>query len=120
MNNGRSKSGLFLIELLVVITVFALCAAFCVRIFTSAYLAGIKSRDVSRALNIAKSAAEAYKVTGDAARSASLAAGEDQFTVYFTPVEDAPVPTCVISVVLDEEELVSITAASRVRGERNG
>ena len=62
--NNRSRSTLFLIEQLIVIAVFALCAAACTRILTAAYFSARDSRDMSNALHAAESAAESYKATG--------------------------------------------------------
>jgi len=72
----RSKSTLFLIEQLIVIAVFAICATACIRIVTNAYFYAIDSRDVSNALIIAESAADTIKaVAGDYNRAAELLGG---------------------------------------------
>jgi type II secretory pathway pseudopilin PulG len=69
----RSKSTLFLIEQLIVIAVFALCAAACIRILTSAYFDARDSRDIGHALIIAENCAESYKaVSGDIAKVAEI------------------------------------------------
>jgi len=60
----RSKSTLFLIEQLIVVAVFAICAAACVRIFTAAYFTASESRDINNAIHIAESGAESFKATG--------------------------------------------------------
>ena len=60
----RSKSTLFLIEQLIVIAVFAICAVACVSILTAAYLDANESRDVSQALLKAESGAEVFKAAG--------------------------------------------------------
>jgi len=62
--NNRSKSTLFLIEQLIVIAIFALCAAACARILTAAYLSARDARDLSNALHSAESCAESFKATG--------------------------------------------------------
>ena len=62
--NNRSRSTLFLIEQLIVIAVFALCAAACARILTSAYFSANESRDLGNALHIAESGAECFKAAG--------------------------------------------------------
>jgi len=61
---NRSRSTLFLIEQLIVIAVFALCAAACIGILASAYFSANDSRDVSKAILIAENAAESFKATG--------------------------------------------------------
>ena len=57
----KSKSTLFLIEQIIVIAVFAICAAVCVRIIVSAYVMTTDAVDLRNALTIAESAAEAVK-----------------------------------------------------------
>jgi len=89
--NTRSKSTLFLIEQLIVIAVFAICAAACISILASAYFTAEDSRDISSALLVAESGAEAFKATnGDLSSVArvlggtvSTAAGTDTLTVYY-------------------------------------
>ena len=60
----RSKSTLFLMEQLIVIAVFAICAAACVWILTVSYFTARETRDMRYALIAAQSAAETYKATG--------------------------------------------------------
>lgn len=60
----RSKSMLFLIEQLIVIAVFAICAVACISILTAAYLDANDSRAISRAIVMAESGAEVFKATG--------------------------------------------------------
>lgn len=73
---SRSKSTLFLIEQLIVIAVFAICSAACIRILTSAYFFAIDSRELSRALLAAESGAECYKAAaGDVFIVAELLGG---------------------------------------------
>ena len=75
--NSRSRSTLFLIEQLIVIAVFALCAAACVRILADSYFTVNNSRDLSNALLAAESGAESFKATGgDVSKVAELMAGE--------------------------------------------
>jgi len=64
--SSRSSSGstLFLIEQLIVVAVFAICAAACVRIMTAAYFNATDSRDVSNAIHVAQSGAESFKAAG--------------------------------------------------------
>jgi len=62
--NNRSRSTLFLIEQLIVIAVFALCAAACARILSAAYFSANDSRDLSNAIHTAESCAEAFKAVG--------------------------------------------------------
>ena len=72
----RSKSTLFLIEQLIVIAVFAICATACVRIVTNAYFYAVDSRDISNALFAAESAADSFKASaGDIIETATLLGG---------------------------------------------
>jgi len=69
----RSKSTLFLIEQLIVIAVFAVCAAACIRILTAAYFTANDSQATSHAVLRAESAAEVFKaVDGDLAAVARI------------------------------------------------
>jgi len=61
---NRSRSTLFLIEQLIVIAVFAICAAACIRILTTAYFYASDSNAASNALLAAESVAESYKAFG--------------------------------------------------------
>ena len=72
----RSKSTLFLIEQLIVIAVFAVCATACIKIVTSAYFYAVESRDVSNAILVAESGADSFKaVSGDFGIAADLLGG---------------------------------------------
>lgn len=74
--NNRSRSTLFLIEQLIVIAVFAVCAAACTKILTSAYFSTKDSRDLSNAIHAAESCAESFKATGgDFAETAKILGG---------------------------------------------
>jgi len=88
----RSKSTLFLIEQLIVIAVFAICAVACISILTAAYFAANDSRATSHAILKAESSAEVLKATGgnmdEAARILGGvcfldAAGATVLTVYY-------------------------------------
>ena len=88
----RSKSTLFLIEQLIVIAVFAVCAAACIRILTSAYFTANDSQATSHAVLRAESAAEVFKATdGDlvavanviGATSGSGTFGSGNIVVYY-------------------------------------
>ena len=70
---NRSKSTLFLIEQLIVIAVFAICAAACISILTNAFFMARDSRDISNALLVGESVAESFKAaSGDFDRAAQL------------------------------------------------
>ncbi|MCL2046855.1 MAG: hypothetical protein FWG88_10790 [Oscillospiraceae bacterium] len=75
--NTRSKSTLFLMEQLIVIGTFALCAAACVRIFASSYFMAVEARDLSYGIRVAESGAECYKaVSGDLVIAADILGGK--------------------------------------------
>jgi len=61
---NRSKSTLFLIEQLIVIAVFAVCAVACISILTASYFYANDSNAISHAIVKAESGAEVFKVTG--------------------------------------------------------
>jgi len=74
--SNRSRSTLFLIEQLIVIAVFAISAAACTGILTSAYFTAMDSRDTSRAILAAENGAESFKATGgDIDKTAQLLGG---------------------------------------------
>lgn len=58
---ARSKSGLFLMELIIVIMFFSLSAAICMQIFANAKVKADYSRNVTNASFAAESVAEIYK-----------------------------------------------------------
>ena len=62
--NNRSRSTLFLIEQLIVIAVFAICAVACVSILATAYFYAGDSNAAGHALIAAESGAEIFKATG--------------------------------------------------------
>jgi len=60
----RSRSTLFLIEQLIVVAVFAICAAACAGILTSAYFTASDAKDLSNAILAAENGAETFKAVG--------------------------------------------------------
>lgn len=74
---SRSKSSLFLMELIIVLMFFSLCAATCMQIFANAKVKTDYSRDLTNAAFVAESVAEVYKaVGGDLEATASKCDGE--------------------------------------------
>ncbi|MBQ0136227.1 MAG: hypothetical protein KBS43_05785 [Oscillospiraceae bacterium] len=59
--NSRSKSSLFLMELIIVIMFFALSAAICMKVFSSAKVKTDLARNMTNASFAAESLAECYK-----------------------------------------------------------
>ena len=74
--NRRSKSTLFLMEQLIVVAVFAICAAACVTILTESFFIANETRDHGNAILIAESGAECFKNTaGNIGKVADLMGG---------------------------------------------
>lgn len=59
--NNRGKSGLFLMELMIALLIFALCACVCVAIIAKASANLTESRDMSNALILSQNQAELIK-----------------------------------------------------------
>jgi len=98
----RSRSTLFLIEQLVVIAVFAICAVACISILTASYFNARDTSSTGHAIPMAESGAEIFKATGgDYAQSAYLLGGIMQM---------GDPGTVVITVYYDEHWKVSIEA----------
>ena len=70
--NARSRSTLFLMEQLMVITIFAVCASICVKIFIGSYLMASDARSTNQALVVAKNGAECFKACGDVQKTAAV------------------------------------------------
>lgn len=81
------KATLFLMELVIVIFFFSICAAICVNMFGSAQQMADDSENLSRAVVEARSAASCYKAAdGDLEKTARLLDGvqlDDSAAVYF-------------------------------------
>jgi len=58
---GQSRSTLFLMEQIIVIAVFAFCAAVCVYILVASHGMSVDAVDTKNALLVAESAAESFK-----------------------------------------------------------
>lgn len=74
-----SKSGLFLLELVLGILFFSLASAVCVSLFVNARLTSTRSRDLTEAVLQAQTAAESYRsVDGDMERLCQLLDAQQQ------------------------------------------
>jgi len=73
---GRSRTALFLIEKLIVIAVFAICASACVSIFVDSYISSNEAKNLNHALVAAKNGAERFKAYDDLEGMASSLGGE--------------------------------------------
>ena len=82
-----TRSGLFAIELLIAVGVFALCAAICVGLFVRAEVISQESEETTRMIAEARSVVECWKAAGgDFARTAQLCGGiggESAVTVLY-------------------------------------
>ena len=71
-----TRSGLFMIELLIAVGVFTLCAAVCVGLFVRSEVMSRESADLTRAVTEARNVVECWKaVDGDFERTAELCGG---------------------------------------------
>ena len=61
---NRSKSGLFLMELIIAIAFFSFASAICVQLFSVAHNLRQRSFNIQMAVGNAQSAAEVFKTTG--------------------------------------------------------
>lgn len=64
MSRHNSKSGLFLMEMIIVILFFSICSAVCVSIFAKARIMADDSRDLNNAVIRSSNIAEIYKAAG--------------------------------------------------------
>lgn len=84
--NGRPGSALFLMEQLIAVAVFTVCAAVCAGIFTDAFLTAEAAGDLNNAMTAAKNGAEYFKLYSDAGLAAEAlegTAGESRGAVYY-------------------------------------
>lgn len=91
---ARSRSSLFLLELIVVLLLFALASTVCVRLFAQAKLTSRQSADTTMAVLQAQQAAERLKAGGEDALAAQGAVCEGGrwtlgFDAAWQPVGDA-------------------------------
>ena len=71
-----TRSGLFMIELLIAVGVFTLCAAVCVGLFVRAEVMSRESAELTRMTTEARNVVECWKAAGgDFARAAELCGG---------------------------------------------
>lgn len=76
MNRQRSKAGLFLMEMILVIFFFSICAAICVNLFAGAKMTSEKSVQLNNAVVRSTNLAEIYKsADGDLGEAAEILEG---------------------------------------------
>ncbi|MDR0273537.1 MAG: hypothetical protein LBI27_09500 [Clostridiales bacterium] len=113
MKMKKSKSSLFLMEQIVVITVFAICAAVCVKILSLSFIMTDDAVVTRNALLAAENAAESFKAfSGDLER---VVLDEDDRFDLSVAVRDpeADVIVADITVSVSGEEILTLTAAAR-------
>jgi hypothetical protein len=73
MNRHNSKSGLFLMEMIIVILFFSICAGICIRVFAAARITADHSSDLNNAVVRSTTVAEIYKAeNGDIEQTVSI------------------------------------------------
>ena len=90
MGRRFSKSGLFLMELVIAIGFFAVASAVCAQLFAHAHTTSRNSRDLSMAVVVAQSAAESFKA---APHSPDMLMGQytgDGYTSYDADWSEIP------------------------------
>ena len=135
----RSKSGLFLMELIIVILFFSICAAVCMKIFALAKTENDKSYNLNNASVKAESCAECYKaydadldltakqLKGSADKNTVVVYYDDKwcetsdkdkavYTLTLVSTENNDINKADISVDKGKEELFSVTAADCKEG----
>lgn len=71
-----TRAGLFFIELMIAVGVFAFCAAICIGLFTSAEKTSRSDMDLVQAMNVARDAGEYFKAAhGDLRETAGMTQG---------------------------------------------
>jgi type II secretory pathway pseudopilin PulG len=108
MKGSGTKTGLFLIELILCLLMFAFCAAICIQIFQGASRQTRGSEELSQAVFLSTSAAEVYKASdGDlqkvAAALSGTADGDSLYVSYSSswrilPASASIAPTYFLSV----------------------
>jgi hypothetical protein len=118
----RSKSGLFLMELIIVIAFFSLTSAVCIQLFATAHRFSTRSMGLQRSVINAQSAAEAFKMTGgNLERMSDLLGADLQGSVLFmeydanwNPVSDEETWARFVLSVETNIEIVPATAVINV------
>jgi type II secretory pathway pseudopilin PulG len=82
MRKSGTKTGLFLIELIISLLLFAFCAAICIQIFAGAKFRTEDSSALSKGVFLASSAAELYKAYGGDMEDLRKAYGKDSASLY--------------------------------------
>lgn len=62
-NKSKSRTALFLMELIIAILFFSIASAVCMQLFAKAHLTSVKTRELNKAVSIAQSYAEVMRGT---------------------------------------------------------
>lgn len=88
MSGHNSRSGLFLMEMIIVILFFSICAAICVSAFAKARVTADSSKSLNDAVIQTSNTAEAYKAAGgDLQKTAELIDSADDSSMISAEVE---------------------------------
>jgi len=79
-NRGSSSSGMFLIELLLAILIFAIASAICLQVFVTAHQTAEGSSRLNRAVVAAQGGAECFKAAGGDMAETSKLLGQSAVT----------------------------------------
>ncbi len=112
-DNKRSRSGIFLIELLIILAVFAICSAVSVKVVALAEEELKYSENLTVAANAASDIAERFKAGQNAEQLSSIDIGreENEMTASLTYSEDGGVQLLTIKIADDKYTYTEITAA---------
>ena len=78
----RSKTSLFLIEIVIMILIFSVSAAICLEIFAYSKTLSEESAALSEGSLLVQTAAESFKATGDIAEAGAIIGAEDSAGTY--------------------------------------
>lgn len=87
MKTSSSKSSLFIMELIIVVLFFSICAAICIQVFSTAQVISVRGKAITNgALNV-QNMAEVYKASaGDFEETAEILGGtveNNTVAIYF-------------------------------------
>ena len=99
-NNDKSKTSLFLMELIITILFFALCSGVCMQLFVRSHVMGVQTWELNHAVEKAQGFAEAMRGT-DGSLEGILSVYPEAIEVdgsYFEVFYDSDFNTCDYSV----------------------
>ena len=99
----KSKASLQLMEMLVMILVFAMAAALCLEVFAKSREIALDTARRDRAVALGRNAAEVLKATGDAERAENLAGEGYEIAISKMPNRQEGLAEAEIQVFFEEE-----------------